>query len=170
MALPFDEIFSMYIRHEQCFKHIFFHRYIGLKECSPFTSIYNIVFKQFVRISRCKILTMINIIIRYLILLKQLLLIIYFILRMHFFFLHFFKRLCSCQTLASCSLSAYNTSFNIFSTLICLQGHNILVHITIYIHHLNIHRNCMYSKLQTIVTYTKLTFLLLGNLQICLLG
>lgn len=106
---------------------------------------------------------MIYIIICYL-LLKQLFLIIYFILRMHVLHLHSFKPLCSCRTPTSCSLSPYNISVRIFSTLICLQGHNRLFHITIYIH-----RNCMYAKLRlTIVTLTKLTFLLSGNLQVCL--
>lgn len=112
-------------------------------------------------------LTMINIIIYYLIVLKQLLLIIYFIWRMPVIFFHSFKPLCSCRTLASCSLSAYYTSVSIFSTLICLQGHNRLFHITIYIH---IHIFIIIKLRLTIITYTKLTFLLLRNLQVCLLG
>jgi len=107
---------------------------------------------------------MINIIICYLILLKHLLLIIFFIWRMCVLCLLSFNPLCSFRTPISCSLSTYNTLVSIFSALIWLQGHNRLVHITIYIL-----RNCMYAKLQlTIVTYTKLTFLLLGNLQVCL--
>lgn len=65
--------FHSYISIKECSENLSFHSYIGLKYCSPFIATCNIFFfKPFVRIYRCKNLTMINIIIYYLILLMQL--------------------------------------------------------------------------------------------------